>query len=130
MVIGELDARSGDLVERMASPFGCPVHRVPIREAEFHKYVHNLSNASKISFFNEMRVVATSIGVDPDRAFELVTETAESMWNLAYGTLDLGAFEGCLPKDLHAFLSWAAERGLDLPTLCGIAETNRRAERG
>ena len=58
VVIGQLDDRSGDVAERLNAGFGCPVYRVPIREAEFQKYAHNLTNASKISFFNELRRVA------------------------------------------------------------------------
>ncbi len=130
VVIGELDDRSGDLVERLVAPFGRPIHRMPIRSAEFHKYAHNLANAAKISFFNELREVAASIGADADRVFGLVTETAEGLWNAAYGTLDLGPFEGCLSKDLRAFLTWAAERGLELPVVSGAEETNRRSGRG
>ena len=42
VVIGQLDDRSGDAAERLNAGFGCPVYRVPIREAEFQKYVHNL----------------------------------------------------------------------------------------
>jgi UDP-glucose 6-dehydrogenase len=130
IVIGELDARSGDLVERLFAPFGSPIHRMPIRAAEFHKYAHNLANAAKISLFNELRETAVSIGVDADRVFGLVTETAEGLWNAAYGTLDLGSFEGCLSKDVRAFLTWAAERGLELPVVSGAEETNHRSERG
>jgi len=130
IVIGELDERSGDAVARLVEAFGRPIHRMPIRAAEFHKYVHNLANAAKISLFNELRGVAASMGVDADRVFGLVTETAEGLWSAAYGTLDLGAFEGCLSKDLRAFLTWAAERGLELPVVSGAEETNRRSERG
>src|SRR5262249_25018025 len=32
-------------------------------QAEFQKYVHNLFNATKISFFNEMRRVGTTLGL-------------------------------------------------------------------
>ena len=106
VVIGQLDDRSGDVAERLNAGFGCPVYRVPLREAEFHKYAHNLCNASKIAFFNELRRVAVAIGVDPERVFALVAQSSEAMWNAEYGTLDLGPFGGaCLPKDLEAFLA-------------------------
>ncbi len=91
VVIGQLDDRSGDLAERLNAGFGCPVFRMPIREAEFHKYAHNLCNASKISFFNELREVAIAIGVDAERVFALVAQSSEAMWNAEYGTRDLGS---------------------------------------
>jgi UDPglucose 6-dehydrogenase len=126
VVIGQLDDRSGDLAERLNTSYGCPVFRVSIREAEFQKYVHNLFNASKISFFNELRRVATAIGVDAERVFELVAQSSEAMWNAQYGTFDLGPYAGaCLPKDVEAFLTWTARRGLDLPILSAVDQANQ-----
>jgi nucleotide sugar dehydrogenase len=129
VVIGQLDDRSGDIAERLYTGFGCPVYRIPIREAEFQKYAHNLSNALKISFFNELRKVAIDIGVDAERVFALVAKSAEAMWNAEYGTLDLGPYGGaCLPKDLEAFLIWADRQGLDLPILSAVRQSNFPAQ--
>jgi UDPglucose 6-dehydrogenase len=129
VVIGELDARSGDVVERLNAGFGCPLVRIPIREAELQKYVHNLSNAAKIALFNELRRVAISIGADAERVFALAAESAESLWNPAYGTHDLGPYGGaCLPKDLEAFLAWGSRQGLDLPILSAIEQSNAPSE--
>jgi len=75
------------------------------------KYVHNIYNATKISFFNEMRLVAESIGVDADKVFRTVVDSAEASWNKQYGIRNFGPFDGsCLPKDTLAFLSWANEK--------------------
>ena len=125
VVIGQLDERSGDVVERLNAGFGCPVFRVPIREAEFQKYVHNICNASKIALFNELRGVASSIGVDAERVFEQVALSAESLWNPAYGTRDLGPYGGaCLPKDVEAFLTWSDRKGLELPIVSAVERSN------
>jgi UDPglucose 6-dehydrogenase len=129
VVIGQLDDRSGDVAERLNAGFGCPVYRVSIQEAEFQKYAHNLCNASKIAFFNEMRRIASAIGVEAERVFPLVAQSAEAMWNAEYGTLDLGPYEGaCLPKDLEAFLTWADRQGLELPILSAVKRSNYRAQ--
>jgi UDPglucose 6-dehydrogenase len=129
VVIGQLDDRSGDVAERLNAGFGCPMYRVPIREAEFQKYVHNLCNASKIALFNEMRRVAISIGVDAERVFALAAQSSESMWNAEYGTRNLGPYGGaCLPKDLEAFLTWADRQGLDLPLLSAVRQSNYPAQ--
>jgi UDPglucose 6-dehydrogenase len=129
VVIGQLDDRSGDVAERLNAGFGCPVYRVPIREAEFQKYAHNLCNASKISLFNELRRVAIATGVDAERVFALVAQSAEAVWNAEYGTKDLGPLGGaCLPKDLEAFLIWADQQGLDLPMLSAVRQSNYPAQ--
>ena len=129
VVIGQLDDRSGDAAERLNAGFGCPIYRVPIREAEFQKYAHNLCNASKISLFNELRRVAIAIGVDAEHVFGLVAQSAEAMWNAEYGTRDLGPYGGaCLPKDLEAFLSWADQQDLELPVLSAVRQSNYPAQ--
>lgn len=108
IVIGELDGRSGDALEKIYGPHECPIIRTSLKEAEMQKYVHNLFNACKISFFNEMRTICDSAKVDADKVFELVAKSAEASWNPKYGIRNLGPYGGsCLPKDTTAFLSWA-----------------------
>ena len=129
VVIGQLDVRSGDVAERLSAGFGCPISRIPIVEAELQKYVHNLCNASKIAVFNELRTVAIALGIDAQRVFALVTQSAEAMWNPEYGTLDLGPVGGpCLPKDLEAFLTWARQKGIGLPILAAVEQSNQPAQ--
>ncbi len=126
IVIGELDKRSGDLLEELYYWVDCPIHRIPIKDAEMQKFIHNLCNANKISFFNEARLICERIGVDSEKVFPLVAQSAESFWNPIYGTKDLGPFGGnCLPKDTFAFLSWAEELGIKTPILSAILEVNR-----
>lgn len=118
VVIGQLDEKSGDVLAGLYKDFGCPVERIGIREAEAQKYVHNLYNAAKITFFNEMRGICEKAGIDADAIFPLVAKSAEGMWSPAYGTKDLGPFDGmCLPKDTQAFLAWAESKGWEMPLL-------------
>ncbi|MDD4318842.1 MAG: hypothetical protein PHW10_00745 [Candidatus Peribacteraceae bacterium] len=108
IVVGSLDERSASLMHTLNKPYDCPYEQVSLKEAEMEKYVHNLFNACKISFFNEMRLVCEEMKIDADRVFSLVAKSAEGMWNPSYGTLDAGPFDGmCLPKDTSAFLYWA-----------------------
>ena len=116
IAIGELDRKSGDWLREVYHWVDCPIYRVSLKEAEMQKFVHNLCNATKISFFNEMRLVCQRIGVDCGKIFPLVVQSAEALWNPLYGTADLGPFRGSwLPKDTVAFLSWAEEQGMETP---------------
>lgn len=125
VLIGELDPASGAALERIYRPFECPVYHVPLKEAEMEKYVHNIFNASVVSFFNEMRVACEKLGVDADVVFPLVRESAEASWNRAYGRRNLGPFAGsCLPKDTMAFLTFMLERGVPMPLLKGVIAVN------
>lgn len=130
IVIGTNENRSWDILKELYTPFGCSIHGLSIKETEFQKYVHNLFNANKTSFFNEMRLVANFLGVETSRVFELVTKSAEGMWHPAYGTRDMGPFGGsCLPKDTQAFLSFAKEQGIDMPLLKATIFVNQEIER-
>jgi len=81
--------------------------------AEMMKYVHNLFNATKISFFNEMHVVCQKLGIDSQAVNSLVVKSAEGMWNPKYGTAGGRPYGGsCLPKDTRAFRSFAEELNL------------------
>lgn len=118
ILIGELDERSGQILSDVYSKFNVPMIRCSLKEAEMQKYVHNLFNAVKISFFNEMRLVANEIGADASKIFEVTAKSAEGMWNPKYGTKDHGPFTGsCLPKDTQAFFKWAESKGINVPLL-------------
>lgn len=125
VVIGEYDKKSGDLLESTYKGFDCPLYRVSIKEAEMQKYVHNLYNAAKISFFNEMREIATHLGADHEVMFKLVALSAEGMWNPKYGTRNKGPFSGaCLPKDTSGFFTWAKKRGIHPTLLEAVIKVN------
>ncbi|MGZ4618444.1 MAG: 2-dehydropantoate 2-reductase N-terminal domain-containing protein [Frankiaceae bacterium] len=114
VTIGCGDEESFERLRRIYRGFVLvPVVACDYEAAEFQKYVHNLYNAAKISFFNEMRLVAAKLGIDPDLPFAITAVTAEGIWNPRYGTVDKGPYGGnCLPKDAAAWLSFAAELGL------------------
>ena len=126
IIIGELDAKSGKILHEIYGPCDCPVVHTSIKEAEAQKYIHNLFNACKISFFNEMRMICEAIHVDADKVFDLVAKSAEASWNPKYGIRDLGPYGGsCLPKDTTAFLAWARdELGKSLPLLKAVIKVN------
>lgn len=126
VVIGEYDKKSGDLLEKIYKKFNAPIYRVSIKEAEMQKYVHNLYNAVKITFFNEMRRIGKNLKIDAERIFELTVKSCEGIWNHKYGTRDFGAFSGsCLPKDTQAFYAWAEKKGWNTDLLGVTIEVNK-----
>ena len=93
-------------------------------EAEYQKYVHNVFNAVKITYFNEMRAAARKLGLtNIEPIFALTARTAEAAWNPQYGTRDAGPFGGaCLPKDTAAWSGFATSQGID----ASLVETARQ----
>jgi len=125
-VIGSNDKKAAKIIGSLYESFFCPIHYVSIREAETQKYVHNLWNASKISFFNEMREATRRIGINPDKIFEITMDSAEASWNKFYGIRDRGYFDGsCLPKDTLGFLTFARkELGFEMKILKSVIDVN------
>ena len=98
-------------------------------EAEFVKCAHNIFNATKISFWNEMWLVAQEIGLDLDPIAATVARSAEGSINPQYGIRGGAPYGGvCLPKDTCGFLGYAARLGVDMPLLRAVVETNDRLE--
>lgn len=132
IVAGSHDPRAAHFLEWIRQPFHCPFIHMNTEEAEIQKYVHNLFNATKISFFNDLRPVCERLkNVDCEHVFQAAMETAEGSWNHAYGTRDMGPFGGsCLPKDTIGFLRWSQEKfSLTLPLLESVIAVNKITEK-
>jgi UDPglucose 6-dehydrogenase len=129
ILIGQYDQKSGDILEKIYRPFDAPIERMGLEEAEFQKYVHNVYNAVKIAFFNEMRVIAKREKWDADAIFAATAESCEGIWNPMYGLRDFGPFDGsCLPKDTRALLQWGDNNGFDLEILRSVVVANLKHE--
>lgn len=125
IVIGEYDRRSGDLLSFLYRDFDSPIYRVSLSEAEIQKYIHNLFNAVKITFFNEMRQIGKKIGADTEKVFKLTALSCEGIWNHRYGLEDKGPYSGkCLPKDTKAFLRWVQAQDWKADILKTTIKTN------
>ncbi len=127
-VIASRDARTRERLGDLLSPFGGETRFFDNpATAEFIKCSHNIFNAAKISFWNEMWLVARSIGVDLDDVSSTVARSAEASFNPQYGIRGGAPYGGaCLPKDTNGFLGFAADRGIAMPLLEAIAHTNER----
>lgn len=126
-LIGQYDEKSGDMLEKVYKTFTKSIFRCSLVEAEMQKYVHNLYNAAKITFFNEMRGAAEQIGANPDRMFKLTALSCEGMWNPEYGIRDFGPFLGhCLPKDTQAFYNFTRNSKIDAELLKTTIDVNNQ----
>ena len=126
IVIGAYDQRSGKELKRLYQPFGAEIVVTELKVAEMMKYVHNLYNAAKISFFNEMHTVCQKLGIDSQEVNSLVVKSAEALWNPKYGTVGGRPYGGsCLPKDTRAFRSFVQELNLSrMPLLDAVIKVN------
>jgi UDPglucose 6-dehydrogenase len=128
-VIGSSDARTSAILDEIYHPFGALIVRCTPTEAEMIKYVNNVYNAVKISYFNEVHAICEGLGIDSNLVGAAVARTAESMWNPLYGTRGGVPYGGaCLPKDTTAFMQFARERGFEHLVLEATMAVNARLE--
>jgi GDP-mannose 6-dehydrogenase len=123
-LIGEIDSRSGSVLEGVYEGLGAPVIRTDVGVAEAVKYVSNAYHALKISFANEVGLLLKVMGVDPFAVLDIFKQ--DRRLNISDAYLRPGyAFGGsCLPKDLRATLYAAKTNDLDLPVLSAVLPGN------
>jgi UDPglucose 6-dehydrogenase len=91
--------------------------------AELGKEAHNAFFATKVSFANQMRVIAEAGGADPEGVMDIVT--ADSRNTTSHLDPMLGAYGGkCLPKDTEALAMYGGQQGVRVPLLSGTMQTN------
>src|SRR5205085_6840801 len=122
--IGELDSRSGDVVEGLYSGLAAPVIRLPLRAAEMAKYIDNAFHAVKITFANEIGAICRAYGLDSHEV--MASFLADDKLNISRAYLEPGfAFGGsCLAKDLRAILHASQRRDVEVPMLESILLSN------
>ena len=91
------------------------------------KYVNNVYNALKISYFNEVHDICNQLDIDSNIVASIAARSAEGMWNPLYGTRGGVPFGGaCLPKDTEALSYVCKENGWKHLMLETTIEVNNR----
>jgi len=104
VVIGEYNKRSGDVLYQLYKPLNKPIFRVDLKTAEMIKYAANCMLATKISYWNEIFLICSELGINSQIVAEIVSLDPRIG---KYGTVHGKAFGGkCLPKDLKAFIKF------------------------
>jgi len=125
-VIAARSRRTVERLDELFSPFGGEIRTFSDpRTAEMIKCSHNVFNATKISFWNEIWRVCDTIGIDPDEVATTVARSAEGSINPSYGIKGGEPYGGaCLPKDVAGFLGLADSLQVSVPLVEGVARVN------
>jgi UDPglucose 6-dehydrogenase len=127
IVIGAEDADAIATMRELYAPFQRNHDRLQvmdIRSAELTKYAANAMLATRISFMNELALLAEKLGAD----IEHVRVGIGSDPRIGYHFLYPGAGYGgsCFPKDVTALLRTAQENGLELKVVSAVDKANER----
>jgi UDPglucose 6-dehydrogenase len=130
IVIGADDERAVLMMRAIYAPFNRnhdKLHIMDVRSAEFTKYAANAMLATRISFMNELALLAEKVGAD----IELVRKGIGSDPRIGTHFLYAGAGYGgsCFPKDVKALVKTGEQMGVKLGVLTAVEAANDRQKR-
>jgi UDPglucose 6-dehydrogenase len=125
IIVGAEGERAVSLLRAVYAPFQRNREKLVImdvRSAELTKYAANAMLATRISFMNELALLAESLGAD----IELVRQGIGSDPRIGYHFLYAGCGYGgsCFPKDVKALIRTAADTGRGLKVLQAVEDAN------
>ena len=125
IIVGADDEQATLLMRALYAPFQRNHERLflmDLRSAELTKYVANAMLATRISFMNEMALLADHLGAD----IELVRQGIGSDPRIGTHFLYAGCGWGgsCFPKDVKALRRMGQSAGLDMSVLGAVQQVN------
>lgn len=124
IVIGTHDGRPSERLEILNRHLDAPTFHVRFGEAELTKFVDNTWHAVKVAYANEIGRVCLQLGLSAAQVHEIFV--SDTKLNISpYYTRPGGAFGGsCLPKDVRALQSIAADCGAGTPVIDALLRSN------
>ena len=123
-IVGESDARAGDVLLKVYAHLDTPVHRVRPDEASMVKYASNAFHAVKVAFANEVGALSQQLGIDARRVMRIFCDDRDLNISPRYLQPGFGFGGSCLPKDLRALNYVAKEVDVATPLLGSVLASN------
>jgi len=127
IVGGADDARAVLLMRALYAPFQRARDKLvlmDLRSAELTKYAANAMLATRISFMNEMALLAEKLGADIEQVRRGIGSDPRIGHHFLYAGCGYGG--SCFPKDVKALLHSAAGVGEPLHLLQAVEQANQR----
>ena len=127
IVIGADDERAVLLMRSLYTPFMRNHDRMQVmdlKSAEFTKYAANAMLATRISFMNELALLAERVGADIESVRKGIGTDPRISTHFLYPGTGYGG--SCFPKDVKALIHTGRENGMDLTILQAVEDVNER----
>jgi len=127
IVLGADDARAVELMRALYAPFNRNHDRLivmDIKSAELTKYAANAMLATRISFMNELALLAEKMGADIENVRHGIGSDPRIGYHFLYAGCGYGG--SCFPKDVQAMQRTATEYGSELKILNAVEAANER----
>lgn len=124
IIIGADDPKILERVKKFYEPVNAQVVVMDIHSAELAKYAANAYLATKISFINEMAMLAEKLGAD----INAIKQGIGTDPRIGMDFLNAGCGYGgsCFPKDVKALIWMARECGVEVPLFDAVENINIR----
>ncbi len=104
-----------------------PIIETNYQTAELIKYMNNTFLATKVSFMNEMFLIANEVNADWNKAvegFTLDNRVGSSHVNVPGHDGQFGFGGSCFPKDIQALIKFSEDLNIDLKVIKAAWDTN------
>ncbi len=125
VIVGTQDERATELMRAVYAPFMRNRDRLvvmDVRSAEFTKYAANAMLATRISFMNELALLAEKLGADIENVRTGIGMDPRIGTHFLYAGTGYGG--SCFPKDVKALIRTAQDAGQDLQILQAVKAVN------
>lgn len=127
VIVGSEDHRATELMRAVYAPFMRNRDRLvvmDVRSAEFTKYVANAMLATRISFMNELALLAEKLGADIENVRTGIGMDPRIGTHFLYAGTGYGG--SCFPKDVRALIKTAQDAGQAFHILPAVQAVNER----
>ena len=127
IIVGSEDERATLLMRAVYAPFMRNHDKLvvmDVRSAEFTKYAANAMLATRISFMNELALLADRVGADIEWVRRGIGSDPRIGTHFLYAGTGYGG--SCFPKDVKALIRTGAGNGLNLQVLEAVEAANER----
>lgn len=125
VIIGSDDPAATAVMRQLYAPFErnhSKIMVMDIASAELTKYAANAMLATRISFMNEMALLAEAVGADIDAVRRGIGSDRRIGSHFLYAGCGYGG--SCFPKDVRALVRAAAAAGRPMPLLAAVDAVN------
>lgn len=125
IVVGAEDEQAILLMRALYAPFQRNHERLmvmDVRSAELTKYAANAMLATRISFMNELALLAERLGADIEHVRQGIGSDPRIGYHFLYAGCGYGG--SCFPKDVKALIKTASDAGQKLKVLQAVEDAN------